>query len=88
MIEIMSGKGPILMLVLLGAVLFQADITFGQGGQQSMSEMHKLLIYCIKLYSVCMVVYSFNISSYYIYVLATARHTNKGYTRLHSHTCR
>ena len=48
----MSGKGPILMLVLLGAVFFQADIAFGQGGQQSMSEMHMLLIYSIILYSV------------------------------------
>ena len=36
----MSGKGLILMVALLGAVLFQATITAGQGGPQSMSEMH------------------------------------------------
>ena len=51
----MSEKGPIVMLVLLGAVLFQATITFGQGGRQSMSEMHMLLIYCITLYSLVLV---------------------------------
>ena len=48
----MSGKGPILMLMLLGAVLLQAGITFGQGGPPTQSELYILLIYSIKLYSV------------------------------------
>ena len=47
MTEIMSGKGPILMLMLFGAVLFQTEAVSisGQGGPQTLtiSKMHNIM---------------------------------------------
>ena len=47
----MSGKGLILMLVLLGAVLYHVEAS-------GRSEMYMLLIYCYSI-KLCLVVYSF-----------------------------
>ena len=60
MTEAMSGKGLIVMLALLGAVLFHAEAASlaEQSGTQGRSAIYVLLIYCIKL---CLVVCPFKI---------------------------